>query len=401
MRRSYRDEISLRLGRLTTADMRIGGRRFLAFQVSGVVGFLLGTTVAGALAVMRGLSPGVVGLLALAAAATFLLLVVATKLISGIERITHFHHQVAVGLASAGVLIACGLPVLRYLDLVAVGFGVFVAFARIGCLAAGCCHGRPARLGVRYGRKHVEAGFPGYLQDVRVFPVQAVEAVWALAAAGAALLSSAGEQDGFGVATYVAAYAGGRFVFEYMRGDPDRPYFLGLSEAQWTSLVLLAAIAIVGSTRALPWSAAFGVAAAAIGIAAAASLIRSVRSEGSERALLQPRHLSELADAVEHLSYQAAQTASASSGLTPAYVHVASTSLALRVSVSTVVTDTGALHHFALSWPRGLTRTGAEALGRVVSALVDNSSSSEVVSGAGGVFHLAFFHPNGRQYQAL
>jgi hypothetical protein len=401
MRRNVWDEVSRQLDRLTAVDVSMGGHRVSAFRVFGVAGFVVGSVASASLAVVRGLSPGVVGLLAFTAAATFLLLVVARKLISGNEPITHFHHQVAVGLACAGVLTACGLPVLRYLDLVAVGFGIFVAFARFGCLGAGCCHGRPARLGVRYGRKHVEGGFPRYLQNVRVFPIQALEAVWALSAAGAALECSAGEQEGLGVAAYVAAYAGGRFVFEYVRGDPDRPYFLGLSEAQWTSVALLAAIAIVGSTWALPWSAAFGVAAAAVGITAAASLIRSVRSEGSERTLLQPRHLEELAEAVQHLSYQAAQTASAANSPTRAYVHIASTSLALRVSVSTVVTDTGALHHYALSWPRGLTRNGAEALGRVVSALVDNSSNAEVVNGPGGVFHLAFFHPTRRQYQGV
>ena len=97
----------------STHDCRHADRRPTILGLPGFRGsrFSSRDTVAGALAVMRGLSPGVVGLLALAAAATFLLLVVATKLISGIERMTHFHHQVAVGLASAGVLIACGLPV--------------------------------------------------------------------------------------------------------------------------------------------------------------------------------------------------------------------------------------------------------------------------------------------------
>ncbi|MGM7319828.1 prolipoprotein diacylglyceryl transferase family protein, partial [Idiomarina sp. ST10R2A5] len=50
----------------------------------------------------------------------------------------------------------------------------------------------------------------------------------------------AGTAAGTAAGLYVAAYAVLRFGLEELRGDPGRRYWRGLSEAQWTSLALVA-----------------------------------------------------------------------------------------------------------------------------------------------------------------
>ena len=68
------------------------------------------------------------------------------------------------GLALAAAAVCCaalGHGVRPGLDVAAVAVAAGLAGGRLGCLAAGCCHGRLARVGVRYGAEHVALGFPG------------------------------------------------------------------------------------------------------------------------------------------------------------------------------------------------------------------------------------------------
>jgi hypothetical protein len=194
------------------------------------------------------------------AVATFLALAMLTKVITGRETLTYYHHQVAV-LATATLLLAvAGQPILPYLDQTILGVGLFLAGGRIGCLLVGCCHGRPASWGVRYGEAHAAAGFPVYLVGVRLLPVQVAESLWVLAvvAAGTALML-AGAAPGVALAWYISAYAVGRFFLELARGDAGRVYLLGFSEAQWTSLAMPAAVLAGTAAGMLPlqrWGAA-------------------------------------------------------------------------------------------------------------------------------------------------
>ncbi len=141
--------------------------------------------------------------------------------------------------AVSGVAWVIGQPVLPSLDRAVVALGVFVSIGRLGCLASGCCHGRPSRTGVRYS---IDAVGPA-LADVRLFPVQLVEALWiAVVTLGAACLI--GLPPGSATSFWLVAYGFGRFNLEFARGDVERPYLGPLSEAQWTILVLTAAIAL-------------------------------------------------------------------------------------------------------------------------------------------------------------
>lgn len=77
-------------------------------------------------------------------------------------------------LVVAGLAFVFEIDVVRLLDRVIVAFGVFLVFGRLGCLASGCCHGRPATVGVRYPQSSIGDALAG----IRLFPVQMIEAVW-------------------------------------------------------------------------------------------------------------------------------------------------------------------------------------------------------------------------------
>ena len=85
---------------------------------------------------------------------------------------------------------------------------------------------------------------------MRLAPVQALESVAAAVITAAGLLAvPAGAAPGVALVIYVAAYGVARFALEEWRGDAERRYWRGFSEAQWTSLVLTA-LAVVSHWQA-------------------------------------------------------------------------------------------------------------------------------------------------------
>ena len=227
-------------------DFDFLGRRCSAYRICGSAGYLLAVLFASVLARHAGLSELVVLALAATGVPVFLAVVMATKILTGEERIVYYHHQIAVLLAAGLLLRTIGRPLLPYLDVTALGLGVFLACGRIGCLLVGCCHGRPRTWGVRYGRSHAAAGLPAELVGVPLFPVQAVESLWVLSvvAAGTVIFWRGGAA-GAALGWYVAAYGAGRFALEFARGDAGRPQRRGLSQPQWISMLLVAAGAVL------------------------------------------------------------------------------------------------------------------------------------------------------------
>src|ERR671920_1172293 len=146
------------------------------------------------------------------------------------------------------------LPVVAYLAPIVLGIGLTQAIGRVGCLMAGCCYGRPARWGVRYGVEHVAAGFPGSLVHARLTPVQLIEGVWSAGVVGTgSLLVVAGHPPGVALAWYVTGYGIGRFGCEFLRGDPSRRFVLGASEAQWTAVVTTGAVCALAASGELTY----------------------------------------------------------------------------------------------------------------------------------------------------
>jgi phosphatidylglycerol---prolipoprotein diacylglyceryl transferase len=140
------------------------------------------------------------------------------------------------------------IPFLATADYFGVALPLSHWIGRLGCLAAGCCYGRPTSLpwGVRLGGDPASST-PAALWDVPLHPAQLYEAAWDLAIAlllWKAVLPRV--KDGrlprgsvfFG---YAALYACGRFVIEFFRGDPRGGGALGLSVSQWLALAALLA----------------------------------------------------------------------------------------------------------------------------------------------------------------
>jgi prolipoprotein diacylglyceryl transferase len=166
-----------------------------------------------------------------------------------------YHFQIVALACTVATLELAGEPVLTYLDVLVVGMLVYQAFGRIGCLTAGCCHGRPSSWGIRYGPRHAATGYVYFVQGVRLFPVQLVEALWLAAlAAGSVAVFLADGRAGTNVALYVVGYGAGRFVLEFVRGDPGRVYVHGFSEPQWTALVLSAGVVVLELADVFPFS---------------------------------------------------------------------------------------------------------------------------------------------------
>ena len=234
-----REEINCRLDRLAHASFEVGGRSVLPFHFWSAAGLVLGVLVTLNFTTHRGI------MLLLVTVNLFCCFVYAllVKVVTGHERHTHYHYEIAIAVVTVVALRLLGRPVVPYLDAMVVGKGVLLAFGRVGCFMAGCCHGRPFQLGVCYGHAQTKR-----YAGIRLFPVQLVESLIAVVLTTAcAYLLLHGTHAGTALATYVIGYGTARFFIELMRGDP-RAYFGRFSEAQWTSLLLMSLVALFART---------------------------------------------------------------------------------------------------------------------------------------------------------
>lgn len=357
----------------------IAGRSVSSFHVCGVTGLLLGTSLALTLASYTGLSHAVVVVLLASGVLTFLALAMATKVVTGRESLVYYHHEIAILSVAAALLAALGLPVLPYLDVTALGLGVFLACGRCGCLLVGCCHGKPYRWGVRYSAEHAADGFPHCYVGARLFPVQALEAMFvALVVSVGAIAMLLGRPAGNAWSWYVVSYSTARIWLEELRGDGTRPYWLRLSEAQWTSLVLIAAIVVSEWQGRLSWSWWHALAA----IVAALSLLwLAVRRRG-KHVLLHPRHAGEIAEIVHAVPSTAGAVA------------VYRTSQTIGVS-SQPLSGSLAADARLFSISRADRRLTAEEAASIATLIVDLTTPAtvpELLRGGHDVFHL-IVHP--------
>jgi prolipoprotein diacylglyceryltransferase len=212
-------------------------------------GVIAGAVVAMPFASRAGLTPPLWLVAAAFAICVALALAAITKVLFARETFTFLHYQLAT-------LAATYLMLPAALDLLALMLAVAQAIGRIGCARAGCCHGRPARFGIRYGAGQVAEHWIG----ARVIPVQYLEsfALFAIAIFTARAIGT----PGAALTTYALSYACVRFATELLRGDPRRR-FGRLSEAQWLCVVTAVAIAIVRRDATILVAAAALIAAAA------------------------------------------------------------------------------------------------------------------------------------------
>lgn len=139
------------------------------------------------------------------------------------------------------------LPYLATADYFGVALPIGHAIGRLGCLAAGCCYGRPTSLpwGVVLGGDPASST-PVEMWGVHLHPTQVYES---LANAAIAFFLARrvlpeverGERPAGSVFLgYVALYSVARFLNEFLRGDDRGGFFLGLSVSQWVGLACLA-----------------------------------------------------------------------------------------------------------------------------------------------------------------
>ena len=393
MRSGATEVLSTSLDKSVRVELHALHRWGPAFKTCGYVGLGVSVFSVVALAIELGLSPWFMGGIAGSAVLTFLALAMATKMVTGEENLTYYHHGIAVMLVATLLLRVLRQPVLPYLDLTMIGTGLFLACGRVGCLMVGCCHGGPHRWGVCYRQEHAEAGFPSYLVGVRLFPVQAMESLWvfAIVIAGAVLVLS-GHPPGTAFGWYVVTYSVGRFWFEFMRGDPGRAYFGGFSEAQWTSLLIACAVSGAGLAGLLPFHWWHAAAAIALLCTLAVVVLRRRLRKTPKHLLLHPRHVEEVAEVIKALSEVVAESrGTCKCGSPSVHVQIGCTSLGVQVSGGQLDGANGPVHHYALSNRAGnMTRETAQVLAGLVLQLQRASGRSEIVGGSRKVFHLLY-----------
>ncbi len=356
---------------LSRTELQLWGRPLPAFQVCGYTGFILGlmqsTVLTNALSLSNLVLLGITGVVIM----TFYGLVMATKTVTGEEQITYYHHEIAVMAMVTLFLRLTHQPLLPYLDVAILGIGSFLAFGRIGCLLVGCCHGRPWRWGVCYNSEHAAAGFAPCYVGVPLFPVQALESLWALCivAVGTTMILRGGV-SGSALTWYVIAYGAARFCLEFLRGD-GRPYLLGFSEAQWISLILMTLVVYGEMSGTVPcqrWHSAIAIAVAVI--MAGVSIERRFRKVPTHR-LLHPRHIREIAESLDFAVPSCARPFAVSSKETlRPWIRVGRTSLGVQISGCVLEIQGHFLPYYALSSSgRPLTTDTATVLADLICRL--------------------------------
>jgi phosphatidylglycerol:prolipoprotein diacylglycerol transferase len=149
----------------------------------------------------------------------------------------------------AAVLIALGIynrlrgderiPFWESLDTLAPPMALYIAVARVGCFANGCCHGTPAwdlPWAVTFGPYASDMIYQG----IPVHPTQLYEAAGCLAIFGLLMaLRNRPAWHGRLAWAFLAAYGTIRFVIEFYRGDL-KPQLGPLSLAQWMCVGMVA-----------------------------------------------------------------------------------------------------------------------------------------------------------------
>ena len=121
-------------------------------------------------------------------------------------------------------------PVLRekIFRLSVPGMPLFHAFGRIGCFLAGCCYGKDLATPIEIGGLRLTR-----------FPVQLVEALAEFCLFIIILVIDSKKKNADLLKVYLVSYALIRFFDELLRGDEVRGIWMGLSTAQWISIIII------------------------------------------------------------------------------------------------------------------------------------------------------------------
>ncbi len=364
-----------------------------SFHFFGTLGYFLGLMLGLYLAYFTQLDLLPVFYCGLTGAGVLFGLTYLYKAIAGRKDLVYYQHEITILVCCTILLYSLNLPVLKYLDITLMGIGVFLFMGRIGCFSVGCCHGRLGSAGVKYTEAHVAEGFHQQFVGIPVFPIQLVESAFVFATV---LIGSYTILNGFLPGTalliYTVIYGAVRFVLEYYRGDAERSYWLGFSEAQWTTLGVFAVTVILSLYKLLPqytwhlWALPGLVLLMMLTFA-----IRKIRNVPAFR-LSHPKHILEIAKGLEILENTSFKTGE---------IIMFTTSANLNVSMGKSVAEQDPVIHYTVSFqsresgassikPVIMNYATANILGKLIQTLKHMGVPFDILCEQQGVFHILF-----------
>ncbi len=144
---------------------------------------------------------------------------------------------------------AKGLGVAKVADIAAVSIPLGLVFGRLGCLMAGCCHGKPTDL--PWGITFTDPMSLARPLGIALHPTQLYSSAYALVLFFALLIQKRRWQKfpGQVFLSFCLLYSAGRFLIEFVRNDNRGLWFGGsLSSSQVIALAM-----VLGSLLALVW----------------------------------------------------------------------------------------------------------------------------------------------------
>lgn len=196
------------------------------------------------------------------------------------------------------------------------------------------------------------------------------------------MLLQRGAAAGSVLAWYLVAYDLVRFGLEFLRGDDDRPYLWGFSQAQWLALTLTALVATAEVSGWLPLRTWHLLAASGLIVitAALAGLRHAASARGSlpRHRLLDAVHISELAAAIDTLAVPTESTADD--------IMIARTSAGLTLSRGAMAAGV----HYTVSREHGVDQGTARRLAGLIAQLRHPRATVLLVPGISGMYHLVF-----------
>jgi phosphatidylglycerol:prolipoprotein diacylglycerol transferase len=142
------------------------------------------------------------------------------------------------------------LPLWPTLDVLAPGVAIGQAVGRLGCLAAGCCYGKPttSAWAITFRDPYATRTI-GTPTDIPLYPTQIYESLLCLVLfLGLIWLAPRKKFNGQVAVSYLIAYAVIRFGIEFLRGDVNRGFVFhgALSTSQFIAiLVFLGALGVL------------------------------------------------------------------------------------------------------------------------------------------------------------
>lgn len=133
-------------------------------------------------------------------------------------------------------------PVLRYVDLVALGCPWIIFLIRVGCVGAGCCYGKPTDFffHLTFTDSASDAGhdFPGvHLHATQIYDMLNAIITFCIIH----WIDRRKKFQGQVLIVFFMSYAVMRFMIEFLRGDADRGLYLNntISTSQITGIVIV------------------------------------------------------------------------------------------------------------------------------------------------------------------